>query len=65
MATGTKEKALIEQKEEAKILKKEEKSPAMPLTINTCTNSKWAEYRITTKLPERRSYMCSCVYNNK
>jgi hypothetical protein len=65
MATANKDKVLPEQKEETKVPKKDEKSPAMPLTINTSTNSKWAEYRITSKLPERRSYMCSCIYNNK
>jgi len=27
--------------------------------------SKWAEFRATSLLPERRSYMCSCIYKNR
>ena len=27
--------------------------------------SRWTEYRFSSKLPERRSYMCSCVYKSR
>jgi hypothetical protein len=39
-----------------------------PLNINVLKHNpsyKWQEYRMSSELPERRSYMCSCVYKDK
>jgi hypothetical protein len=33
--------------------------------MKPCMTNKWVEYRIGTQLPERRSNMCSCIFNDK
>ncbi len=49
--------------------KEEEKKKAGEMTIpglrRAEEQSRWTEYRFASKLPERRSYLCSCVYKQR